>query len=177
MYQVGDLIVFGNKGVCKIDNIGTLESFDSKKLYYTLIPYFSSGGKIYTPVDNDKVIMRPLISKEEALKLIEDIKNIDTIWITNEKRREHEYKEAIRKCDCRELVRIIKTIYLRKQSRLTRGKRVLSIDSKYYKIAEENFYGELSISLGMNIDEVKKCVLAKIKQSETSSELKNKLNR
>lgn len=169
MYQIGDLIIFGNKGVCRVESVGFLEEADNNKLYYTLVPYLSNSGKIYTPVDNDKVIMRPLLTKEEAFNLIDDINNIETLWVPNEKGRENEYKEAIKKCDCRELIKIIKTIYLRKQARLTNGKKVLAIDNKYYKIAEDNLYGELSIALNISMDEVKELILNKIKKKNILS--------
>lgn len=169
MFQVGDFMIYGNKGVCKVENVGILDSADMPKdtVYYTLFPYFLKGSKIYSPVDNDKVNMRPIITKEDAMKLIDDIKSINSLWVSDEKNREFAYKEAVKKSDCRELIRIIKTIYIRKQSRLIDGKKVSSLDTKYYKLAEENFYGELSVSLGMGIDAVREIVLTRLKQSST----------
>jgi CarD family transcriptional regulator len=167
MYQVGDYIIFGNKGICKIENIGALDMADmpKSKVFYTLIPCFTKESKIFTPVDNDKVIMRQIISKEEAFELINDIRNIDSLWVTDEKRRETEYKEVLKKCDCRELVRIIKTIYMRMQSRIVEGKKVTSLDTKYFKIAEDNLYGELSITLSMDVNAVKEFVISRVDQS------------
>ena len=98
------------------------------------------------------------------MKLIDDIKNIDSLWVADEKRRESEYKEAMKRCDCRELVKIIKTIYFRKQSRLKDGKKLTTIDTKYFKLAEENFYGELAISLNMDVKAVKEFVRTRVKK-------------
>ena len=166
MYIVGDYIVYGNKGVCKVVNIGVMNSIGlpKDKLYYTLEPIYTSGSKIFTPVDNEKVKMRPVMNKEEALCLIQDIENIEALWVHDEKRREIEYKEAVNKCESRELVRIIKAIYLRKQSRLAEGKRVTSGDEKYFKIAEDDLYGELAIPLQMEKSQVKDFVIEKVKQ-------------
>ena len=61
------------------------------------------------------------------------IATIDSLWIQDEKRRELEYKEAVKKSDCREFVKIIKAIYLRMQSRMAEGKKVTSGDEKYCK--------------------------------------------
>ncbi|GLC82693.1 CarD family transcriptional regulator [Lacrimispora brassicae] len=169
MYQVGDYIVFGSKGICRVGSVGTLDmaGISKNKIYYTLYPYFKKGGKVYTPVDNDKVIMRPVITKEEALALIDDIKNIDSLWGADEKRREFEYKEALKKCDCRELARIIKTIYLRKQSRLMDGKKLTSVDTKYFQLAEDNFYAELAVSLNMEVEAVKEFVISRVENLDT----------
>lgn len=163
-FEIGDVIIYGNSGVCRITDCGKLDSMcaDKNTLYYTIEPCYSSSTKIYTPVGNDKVIMRRIVTKEEALHLIDEIKSIENLWITDEKKREQEYKDTIKKCDCRELVRIIKTIYLRKQSRLAEGKKVTASDEKYFKIAEDSLYGELAVSLDMNKDEVKDYVISRV---------------
>ncbi|MDD2568140.1 MAG: CarD family transcriptional regulator [Clostridia bacterium] len=40
MYQIGDLIVYGRNGVCRVENIGVLDvpSINKNQLYYTLSP-------------------------------------------------------------------------------------------------------------------------------------------
>ncbi len=87
---------------------------------------------------------------------MEDIPATKEFVITNEREREHLYKEAIRCCDCRKLIKVLKTIEARKKIRLANGKKTDSIDEKYYKKAEELLCGELMISLQMNQSEVKK---------------------
>ena len=98
-------------------------------------------------MDHSKTIMREVISKEEAKQLIAEIPEIDTVWITNEKEREAQYRSAIATCDCRELVKIIKTLYERKKSRLKDGKKVTVVDERYFRAAEEQLYGELAYAL------------------------------
>lgn len=166
MFVVGDYIVYGNKGVCKVVNIGPINStgLSKERLYYTLEPAYTAGSKIFTPVDNDKVKMRPVMNQQEAMGLIQEMDSIEALWILDEKRREMEYREAVGKCDCRELVKIIKAIYLRKQSRLAEGKKITAGDEKYFKIAEEELYGELAIPLKMEKDEVKSFIIEKVKQ-------------
>lgn len=166
MYEIGDFIIYGNNGVCRVESVGPLNSPDIPKdrVYYTLSPYYMKGSRIFTPADNQKVIMRPVISKDEALELIDNIKDIESLWIPDEKKQENHYKDALRKCDCSELVKIIKTIYLRKQSRLVEGKKITSSDEKYFQMAEDRLYGELAISLDMDIEEVKEYVVARVER-------------
>ena len=116
MFQVNDLIVYGNHGVCKVENVGTLSisMADKQKQYYTLRPVYQHESVIYAPVDNNKTIMRFVLSKEEVEDLIQDIPNIESAWIGNEREREVQYRAALQTCDCRELVKIIKTLYHRK---------------------------------------------------------------
>ncbi len=160
-YEIGDVIIYGNNGVCRITDCGRLDSScaDKNAIYYTIEPYYVTGTKIYIPVGNDKVRMRHIATKEEAMKLIDEMKSIDNLWIKDEKNREQEYKDSIKKCDCRELVRIIKTIYLRKKERLAKGKKVTASDEKYFRIAENSLYSELAVSLNMERDKVRDYVI------------------
>lgn len=164
MFKIGDYIVYGNSGVCVVENIGILDSpaVAKDKVYYTLSPYYVKGSRIQTPVDNDKVVMRPIISKEEAMDLIDNMKDIELLWIEDEKRREIEYKNALRKCDCVELVKVIKTIHVLKQSRIAEGKKLTLGDEKYFHMAEDRLYEEMAVSLGMCKDKVKDFITERI---------------
>lgn len=164
VFQVGDLIVYGNTGVCRVEKIGRpdLAGVPEGVDYYTLSPYYSQNSKIFTPCDNEKVVMRPVISKKEARKLVREIPSIQLLIITDEKKREECYKETMRTCDCREFVSIIKTIYTRKQERLAEGKKVTASDEKYFSMAEDKLYGELAIALEMEKNKVKEYIKEKV---------------
>ena len=116
MFAVGDYIIYGNHGVCRVDKIGTvsLSMADKNKEYYTLCPIYKNDATVYAPVENPKSIIRPILTKEEAEELINEIPSLDMVWIGNDKERELQYKAALRSCDCKELIRIIKTLYQRK---------------------------------------------------------------
>lgn len=154
MFEKGQYIVHGTTGVCKVEDITTMdmEGISTERLYYVLSPLSQSGGTIFTPTDNQKTFMRAIVSKEEANLLIQDIPDIEELWVTNERSREEMYKTCMRSCDCRELVKIIKTLYLRKQERQVQGKKITATDEKYLRLAEEHLYSELSIPLGIPKD-------------------------
>lgn len=166
VFQKGDHIIYGTKGVCCVKDIGTLDfSSSADRLYYTLEPLYLSGSVIYAPVETKGTVVRAVMSREEALQLIDSIPEIEELWIRDEKSRENSYKEAIKGCDSRELVRIIKTIYTRGRSRMAEGKKITVADNKYFKIAEENLYGELAVSLSMSRDEAKDFVTEHVKRA------------
>lgn len=148
-----------------MENVGALNTGVKGRIYYTLIPYYVKGSSVYTPVDSEKVIIRPVMTKEEVMDLINDIKNIDTLWVKDEKKREETYKKAIRSCDARELVKIIKTIYLRQKSRIEEGKKMTYSDEKYFRLAEDNLYGEVAVALSMTKEEAKAFVEQKVEEA------------
>lgn len=168
MFKVGDYLIYGLNGVCKVDAVGTMDmpGMPKDRLYYTLIPVYQSGCRLFTPVDNVKTVIRPLVSREEALAYIDQMLEAETIWIPDEKRRETLYKEVVRKCDPAEWIRIIKTLFLRKRARIEAGKKVTAGDEKYLRIAEENLYGEFAMALGMTKEETEKFIIERVKSAE-----------
>ena len=111
--------------------------------------------------------MRRIMNKEEAQKLIEHIKEIDLMWVQEEKRREQTYKDAIRTYDSRSLVQIIKTLYQRKRIRIKEGKKVLSSDEQYLRKAEELLYSEMSLALSIPKDQVGAYILETVEKQES----------
>lgn len=166
MFEIGDYIIYGNHGVCRVEDIGGLNisGVDQSMECYTLQPIFSKSSTLYTPVDNDKVLMRSVMSKEEALELIDEISDIPLLWIENDKQREEAYKVALRTHDSTEWLKIIKTLYERKQERLTQGKKLTFTDEKYLGIAQECLYGELSIALDIDKEKVDSMVMEQLEQ-------------
>lgn len=76
MFGMNDLIVYGKIGVCEIIDITSpdLDGLEKDRTYYVLRP---TDGKsiIYAPVDT-KVFMRPIITAEEADRLIDGIPQV-----------------------------------------------------------------------------------------------------
>ncbi|WP_366936692.1 CarD family transcriptional regulator [uncultured Clostridium sp.] len=131
-----------------------MSRFNSEKEYYTLEPVYENG-KIFAPVDNEKVVMRKVITKEEADELIESIPSVEVNWIENMKDREHEFKDIIHHYDCSGFVKIIKTLVERKKHCISAGKKLSASDANYLKRAKEYLCSEFAIALDMpkeNVD-------------------------
>ncbi|MDP4153230.1 MAG: CarD family transcriptional regulator [Bacillota bacterium] len=165
MYQVGDLIVYGNSGVCKIVNITTPEIHDINKeqLYYVLKPLYQECV-IYTPVNNTKVFMRQIISAEEAEHLIDMIPTIQAEIYHNKnftQLSEH-YETYIKNYDCADLIELVMSIYDKRQLMVQQKRKLGQIDERFMKRAEELLYGELSAALNISIDKVPKYIEARV---------------
>ena len=158
MFKIGDYVAHYKEGVCEVTDIGRLDMScsDKQKEYYTLKPLYNAKGTLYTPVENEKRQIREVISCEEAKKLIGSMGSIETIGVTDEKKREVFYKEALLKNQCREWVSLIKTSYLRKMHRIASGKKSVNVDEKYLGIAEKFLLGELAVALDIVICQKKK---------------------
>lgn len=151
VFETGDYIVYGSTGICQVMGVTTMDidGIPKDRLYYVLRPEGQRDGKIFTPVENGKLVMRRVMTQKDAEALINEIPEIETLDISDDKLREERYKECLRTCESREMIRIIKTIYLRKKDRFAKGKKVTATDERYLKQAEENLYSELSMLLGV----------------------------
>lgn len=157
MFEKGDYVIYGNNGICRIQDITTLSlsGIDKNREYYLLKPVYTSGSTVYTPVDTAETLLRPALSREEADSLIKSIPDIPLIPISDEKTLEKTYKEYMRSNSSRAWVQLIKTIYLRKEKRIMKGYKVTALDSRYFSLAETSLYGELAIALDKPREEVK----------------------
>lgn len=155
-FKKGDYIVYSSIGICEVVDITTMgmPGVEKDKQYYVLQPCNHSGNKIFTAVDNKRMVMRNIMTKEEADELIHEIPDIEMLWITDEKQREESYKACIRSCVGRDWIKVIKTLYQRRQDRIDQGKKITATDERYLKIAEENLFTELSIPFKMQKSEM-----------------------
>ena len=168
MLAKGEYIVCGSKGVCMVEDITTvhMEGVDSKKLFYLLRPVCSKTSTVYIAVDNKTPSIRKILSREEALALLESLPTVGFLCITDDKSGEAVYKESIQKNDIVELVKIVKTSYLRKQERIRQGRKVVAVDDKYFKMACEYLFSELAVSLELEKEEIERIILDKISEEK-----------
>lgn len=164
MFEKGEYVVVGNKGVCAVDDITTLNisGVDKEREYYILKPVYVPGSTVYVPKDNAKESMRSVLTREEARRLIDEIPQIPLLTTTNDKMLEQEYKECMKTNSCEEWIKIIKTIYQRKQKRMEAGRKVTAVDAKYFRIAEDYLYGELAVVLNIPKMEVETYITSEI---------------
>ena len=168
MFKVGEYVVYGMNGVCRVEEIGPmpLSGMDSDKIYYTLLPLYT---KVFTPVDNKKVKIRSVISKKQALELMDEMPDVEEIEVVDDKKRELAYKEALKSCDCREWMRIINTVYKRKEERQAQGKKMSACDERYLKQAQDSLFGEFAISLRIEKNEVEDYMMQRTNLKEMAS--------
>ncbi len=161
MFQKGDLIIYNNEGVCRVEDVGPLKNLsdsDSERLFYKLSPVYGKGF-IFIPVDT-KVFMRPVITKEEAnilISKIPEIKSGSTDTVSQKELAEY-YQSSFISHECEDLIQLIKTVYLKTQKQIMIGKKPGQTDQRYMKRAEELLHGELAIALDISIDEVPKYI-------------------
>lgn len=158
VFHVGDYIVYGSNGICKIEEITHPEiaGIDADKLYYVLVPEKTRDSRLFCPTDNTRVVLRSVITAEEASALMKEVADIEPLQIDNERLRDDSYKKAMRSCDLRQWIQVIKALLIRKKEREEIGKKVTMTDERYMKLAEDGLYSELALAMGKDREEIKK---------------------
>lgn len=168
MYEVGAKIVYGSTGVCEVVDCTTPKraGFEKGQLYYVLKPLYQNG-MIYCPVDNKRVFMRPVISREKAEKLIDLIPAIRAEPYHSERQQEvsDHYRDAISSHDCADLIELVMSIYSKKQEVDANGRKLSQLDGKYMKLAEDLLYGEFSVALEIPKDNVQDYISQRVKDA------------
>lgn len=168
MYKIGEYIIYGNDGVCKVEDVGVLNisGINKKRIYYTLKPVYENG-KIFTPIDTS-VFMRSLINYEEVQQLIESIPYIKDKKCNEKNSRllQIYYKNLLQTHECSDLLTLIAGIYEKKDKAMKSGKKLGQIDNRFMKVAEGLINDEFSVVLGIPREEVADYIKEKIKEYE-----------
>lgn len=163
MFKVNEYVFYGTSGICKIDEIKRDNLTGEDVIdYYVLHPLNENSVKIMIPVQNTKVIMRRIATKEEAVKLIDDMPSMDTTWIDDDRQRSEEYTDALKTGDHMKWLKLIRTIYLKKQELNSAGKRLSKTDETVFKSAEKLLFEEFSVSLSIPAEEVLPFILNRV---------------
>lgn len=157
MFSINDYVVYGATGICKIVDIRQ-EQFGhgAEKEYYILRPVYSDNSTIYAPADNESTVkkMKPVLTENQIYSLIRIMPDVNMEWIKDDNLRKEKYLEIIKSGDRKELITLIKTLYLNKQERLEKGRKSYSSDDNMMSTAEKLLYNEFALVLNIKPEEV-----------------------
>ena len=139
-FKVGDHAVYPGHGVGRIDKIEVKEILNSKHEFYSVV-ILETGMKVMIPAANIKSVgLRPLISKEEAINVVNILKNknvkVDTqTW----NRRFREYMDKIKTGSVIEIAGVLRDLYVLKVDKdLSAGEKKMLETAKALLLKELN---------------------------------------
>ena len=157
MYQIGDQVVYGVHGVCRVAN--TQKQLVGKKLvtYLVLEPSGQEGSRYLVPTSNEAAMskLRPILSPAELEALLRSSEIRNDKWIQEENLRKQTYRELIVSGDRAGLVGMIHTLYRHKKAQLQMGKKVHLADENFLRDAEKILVSEIAAVMGISMDDAK----------------------
>ena len=156
MFKIGEYLVY-RKDVCQVKEIKE----KNNKQYYQLVPITDDTLRIEVPVEDKDNALRSLITKEEIDNLIKKMPSIELIEC-NDKMIELEYRNLLATGNKEDIIKVIKTAYLRNKARLENKKKISEKDMTYLEKAEKLLYNEFSIVLNLSLDDTKQYIINKV---------------
>ena len=156
MYNINDTVMYASYGVCRITSIVKRDFSGEDIEYYVLQPVSDSKNTFYVPTSfgtlRDK--MRRVYSREEVEELINVMPDEKLIWIDNDSERKEAYRNIIESGDRIQLVKLIKTLYIKRETLSQNHKKLHSADERFLHDAENMLYDEFAYALNIPKDEV-----------------------
>ena len=114
--------------------------------------------------------IRPVISREEAEALIDLIPSVraEVCHAPTMQALAQHYQSAVRSHDCRELLELTMSIYLKQRQAEAQKRRLGMVDERYMKQAERLLYGELSAALDIPYEEVRPYIARRVEEASLS---------
>ncbi len=149
MLSVGQLVVYGIHGVCKV--AGTeVKTIDRKKVeYYVIEPVSQAGACFFVPSGNPVAVakLRPILSKEELNALLCDLGNWQRIWIPEENQRKQYYRELLSGGDRKSLLCMILALKKHRIAQQESGRKFHLCDENFLRDAQRLLCMEIAVIL------------------------------
>jgi CarD family transcriptional regulator len=173
MYQIGNLIFYESSGVCKVMGVTMrdLTGQNKEQLYYVLEPLYQNYI-IFTLVNTTKVFMRPIISKNEAERLVDMMPTIQARAYHNRvlSQLTQHYNALLKTHDCSDLVKLSMSLRAKKQGLEQQKRKFGAVDERFMKRAEELLFGELAAALDIPKDRVPEYIADRVSEKRSDNE-------
>lgn len=160
MFDKGEIVFYKNIGVCKVEDITSLDfAMDPDQKYYVMRSVYKNGVN-YVPVDNDIDNIRNIISEEEAKELIESIPDMEVEAITELSTKEMTeiYDEKINSGNPKDILKLTLSIDKKKEILQEEKKKFGAIDDNYLKKAKDMLFEEVAAALKIKKEEMPKYI-------------------
>lgn len=156
MFQVGQQVIYGIHGVCRITAMETKAVGREKKEYYVLEPVDQPGAVFYVPSQNQAAVakMHSILTREEFDIMLQSEKVWENVWIADENLRKQRYRELLSGNDRAELLGMVSALYRHKKEQQESGRKFHVTDENFLRDAQKLLSSEFSLVLGITPSEV-----------------------
>lgn len=170
MFQIGDLVVYGIHGVCRILSLDE-RVIDRKKIkYFALQPKDQPEARYYVPAENPVALskLRHIIGQDELNALLDSDEVRAENWISDENQRKQYYRDIINRGDRASLLRMIYTLHQHKERQAQLGRKFHLCDENFLRDAKKLLNAEFSLVLNIEPNEVGKYIIAELNKNRTT---------
>ena len=164
MYQVGEYVVYGIQGVCRV--LGKEKQLVNRKRteYLVLEPLAKGAAKFYLPTQNPSAMgkLRPVLTRLELENLIDSEQLRQDCWIPEENLRKQQYRDLLAAADRLSLMRMLRGLYRYQNELLEAGKRIHLCDDNFLRDAERLLCSEIALVMELSPEEAKQFLRSRL---------------
>ena len=164
MYQVGDQVLYGIHGVCRIAGLEQ-RIIDRKKVeYFILEPVNQPDARYYVPTQNQAALnkLRRIMTPQELDVLLCSDEVRQDCWISDENQRKSRYKDLINCGDRGARLSMVRTLHQHRDAQAAAGRKFHLCDENFLRDAQKLLESEFSLVLGIEPAQVGPYVLQKL---------------
>jgi CarD family transcriptional regulator len=148
MFSKGDTVVYGNNGLCIIEDVREMNFGGDIGTYYVLKPKSSKASTLYVPLSKENLVskMRSVLTKDEIDNILTSIGDA-LEWTDNKAERNKIFLDILSDGSACKLLKMIKCLYVKKEEMQSIGKNLSPGDEKLLKMSEKLINEEFAVSL------------------------------
>ena len=155
MFKVNDYIFYSSGGICRVDAIceEPFEGAPKGVCYYVLHTISEPKQVIWNPVQNDKVLMRPVLTLEEIDALLNTLALLPPLEGDGARALREQYIAAVKSGSPEAWGRVLVTVCHRERAAAARLTRVTDAEHGFFDSAKRLIAAEVALAKGCSIPE------------------------
>lgn len=154
MFSIGDVVVYKNLGVCRVESIETPGFITTGDIYYKLQPVGTMGNVVYVKKENEEQL-RYTITKEQVQEYIDRFTSLEGIYNPESRSREREFIAILKEKNWIDCLKMYKGIYEVKIKRGKEGKGLNANDERSFNKVDKIICGEFSTAMGVSVQDIR----------------------
>lgn len=157
MYEVGDRMVYGVHGVCRVAGCEERKVDRRRQRYLVLEPIGQAGSQYMVPTENQAAMakLHPLLTRQELEGLLSSPQVHTVSWISDENQRKQRYREIMVSGDRQQMMQMVYTLYRHREAQAAAGKKCHVTDEFFLRDAEKLLIGEMAVVLDLDQEQAK----------------------
>lgn len=157
MYQKGDYVVHSGHGLCSVLEV----NLDAQGFYR--LETFHNKMLIMMPLDKAPLFLRPILSRTEVLKALNDSVLLSEEYIKDNKERKVQFQQLVTSNNIMDTIHLLKMLYHITEDRKLDKKTLGSFDTQFLQQAERKLFNEVAVATGITKDEAQSVIYERLK--------------
>ncbi len=156
VFEKDRYVVYGKMGVCRVVDRQRLSFGGEREEYYILAPERDPRSSVYVPCANEMLMarLRPLLTKAEIDDVLSSVTQEAIPWTEDRGERTAQFRAIIAEGERRQIVRLVRCLYAKKQEKALEGKKFSAADEMFLQECVRLVEEEFALALGISAKQV-----------------------